>query len=81
MIEFKPVYKGCSGECVLILQSLLRSAGFLGANGKPLDIDGICGTNTEYAILSFQSNQGAYGIDCGTYGECSDKMWKRLLGV
>lgn len=81
MIKFVTVQRGSRGDCVLILQSLLRAAGYLGADGKPLEIDGVCGANTHRAIISFQANQLAYGFDCGTNGICSDKMWKRLLGV
>jgi hypothetical protein len=39
-------------------QAALKSAGFKGADGKPLKVDGIMGPNTEYAITSFWASRG-----------------------
>ena len=55
MIKFVTVQRGSRGDCVLILQSLLRAAGYLGADGKPLEIDGVCGANTQRAITSWHT--------------------------
>lgn len=40
------------------IQQFLNSAGYLGANGKPLSVDGISGTNTVYAIKAYQASNG-----------------------
>lgn len=68
MHEFKEVAKGSTGEDVLILQTILSMLHYTGVDGKALTIDGECGTNTVFAINSFQSNMRAYGYECGTNG-------------
>lgn len=82
--KFKTVKKDSSGVDVYILQAMFRGLGYLGADGKAIDIDGHCGTNTVYAINTFQTTSRAYGVECGTNGKndstFGDKCWKRLLG-
>lgn len=84
---YKPtnVYLGCSGLSVFILQSMLRGLQYIGANGKPIEIDGYAGNNTVNAINEFQKTQIAYGFDVGTNnkpdGVFGEKCWSRLLGV
>lgn len=72
------------GTHVYALQAILRSQGFIGQDGKPLSIDGNAGSNTIYAINSYQSMMRAYGVECGTNGyndsSCGAKMWESLLG-
>lgn len=53
-----------------VKQALLRHMLFVGADGKPLTIDGDYGFNTEYATNAFQNalRQGA-GIETGTNGD------------
>ena len=79
------VQLGDSGLSVFILQSMLRGLQYTGANNKPIEIDGHCGTNTVYAINQFQKAQIAYGFDVGTNnkpdGIFGKKCWSRLLGV
>lgn len=79
------VKRGDSGLSVFILQSLLRGLQYVGADNKPIEIDGHAGTNTVHAINQFQKTQIAYGFDCGTNGKpdgiFGKKCWNRLLGV
>lgn len=85
MKKFSTVKKGSKGTDVYVLQTMLRALGMLGADGKPLDIDGSCGNNTVGAINKFQTIQRAYGVELGSNGKndgsCGPKMWNRLLGV
>ena len=46
--------KGSSGANVKKLQKRLKQLGYKGKNGKALSIDGIYGSNTEYAVKQFQ---------------------------
>ena len=85
MRKFSEVKKGSTGTDVIVLQSMLRALQYVGANGKPLDIDGECGANTIYAINEFQTRQRAYGIECGNKGKNTSIFnylcWSRLLGI
>lgn len=76
---FGDVKKGSKGIDVYVLQSMLRSAQFLGANGKPLEVDGDSGTNTVYAINTFKTLQKKYGVDCGEpNGIFTADCWRRI---
>lgn len=81
---FTTVKSGSTGTDVVVLQSVLSMLHYLGKDGKPLTIDGECGSNTVYAINSFQSSMRAYGFECGTNGKNDSTFgpacWK-LLGV
>lgn len=81
---FSCVKKGSTGTDVLVLQTVLSMLHYVGKNGKPLEIDGICGENLVYAINSFQASMRAYGFECGTGGKndgaFGNACWK-LLGV
>lgn len=84
MYNFKTVKLGTTGTCVVTLQTVFVMLHYLGADGKPLTIDGKCGKNTVYAINSFQSNMRAYGFECGTNGKndgCFGGACWKLLGV
>lgn len=84
MKKWTTVKKGSKGTDVYVLQSALRMLQFVGSDGKPIDIDGICGDDTVRAINQFQEIQRAYGCECGTAGRndgCfGPACWKRLLG-
>lgn len=61
---------------VRTVQRLLNALGYQGKNGKALDVDGVFGVNTEYAVIAFQKAQkvsadGVVGI----------VTWKLLLGI
>ena len=85
MYDFSTVRFGSAGLSVFILQSLFRGLQYVGVDGKPIDIDGICGDNTVYAINNFQRTQISYGYQCGTNGKpdgvFGKKCWSRILGV
>lgn len=85
MIKFETVKKGSKGQCVSILQAILRCMQYTGADGKPLEVTGTCNNNTVYAINKFQEAQRAYGVELGTNGKndgsFGPKSWNRLLGV
>lgn len=59
--------KGSKGEKVRKMQLALNRA------NCPCDIDGIFGTKTEQALISFQVGQGIR-VD----GVCGDETWSRL---
>lgn len=85
MFEVSTVKKGTKGADTLLCQKLLFADGYKGKDGKELELDGICGTNTVYAINEFQSAMRSKGIEVGTNGKndsaCGKKCWKQLLGV
>ena len=64
---------GSYGSAVSVLQGILDMMGYIGSNGNPLDIDGEFGTNTAYALASYQR---AAGISPD--GVCGTKTWKKL---
>lgn len=77
------VKKGSTGTAVYVLQSILRAACYVGADGKPVNVDGQAGENTVHALMECQRHLIAYGADCGCKtpdGICGPKMW-RCLGV
>ena len=84
MKSFSVVQKGSKGTDVYILQTVLRVMGYVGKDGKPLDVNGTYNSNLEYAINSFQTTQRAYGNECGTKGKndsCfGNQCWKTILG-
>ena len=45
------------------IQQFLNSQGYKGADGKPLTVDGVSGTNTKFAIEAYQKAKGIYGKD------------------
>lgn len=74
MFNVGNVQNGSKGNDVKLLQRLLKSNGFRGADGKALTIDGDCGTNTVYAIKSYQKKKrlSADGI-------AGPATWKSIL--
>lgn len=85
MRKFSTVRKSSYGTDVTVLQSMLRALQYTGADGKALDITGVCDDHTVKAINDFQTKQRAYGYECGTNGKNDSSFgpacWKRLLGV
>lgn len=85
MRKFSTVKMGSYGTAVTVLQSMLRALQYRGADGKALDITGVCDKDLVYAINTFQEIQRAYGVECGTNGKNDSSFgpacWKRLLGV
>lgn len=68
-----PILKRSSkGEEVKTLQRLLNAMKYTDSNGKALDIDGVFGAKTEYAVKAFQkvekiSVDGMVGLDTWTH--------------
>ena len=74
------VYEGKTGSAVRLLQKLLRYANCKGKDGKQLNVDGVCGENTVYAIKTYQIRKKKQGTDLGEDGICGAKMWKAMIG-
>lgn len=85
MFEVNAIKRGSKGKDVTLCQKLLYASGYTGKNGKPLEIDGSFGANTEYAINQFQTAMRKKGIECGTNGKndgsCGKMCWKYLLDI
>ena len=67
------IQTGSYGSAVSVLQGLLDMMGYIGSNGKALDIDGDFGGNTAYALKAFQTAAGLT-VD----GVCGEKTWNKL---
>ena len=50
------LFWGRTGADVKLLQRKLNEKGYFGKSGKPLQIDGEFGANTEFAVMQFQQN-------------------------
>lgn len=83
MFSVDTVKKGSKGKSVLLMQTILRGKGYKGKDGKELSLDGDCGTNSVYAINSYQSARRKAGVELGANGKndgvCGATMWKDLL--
>lgn len=64
------------GEQVKTAQRLLRELEYLGADMLPLDVDGIFGSNTDYAVRGFQEDRGLTAD-----GIIGKDTWSKLLEV
>lgn len=64
------------GAQVKTAQRLLKAMDYLGADAKPLTVDGIFGTNTDYAVRTFQKKAGI--TSDGIIGK---DTWKKLTGA
>lgn len=76
MFTTETVKNGSKGASARLLQTLLRGLGYYGANNKALVIDGDAGSNTVYAVRSFQRSSGLVED-----GVCGPNTWKKILGV
>ena len=76
MFATETVKNGSSGASAKLLQKLLRGEGYYGANGKALTLDGQAGTNTIFALRSYQRSNGLTAD-----GICGPLTWQRILGV
>lgn len=65
-----------TGEQVKTVQRLLNAMGYKGSDGKSLTVDGIFGTNTDYAVRRFQKAEGLT-VD----GIVGPATWKKLIGA
>ncbi len=78
---FGNVRKGSKGTDVVILQSIFRASCMIGADHKLIEIDGVSGTNTVYAINDFKRRMNASGIDVGKVNGVFDKACWKAIGV
>ena len=51
-------YRGGNYSDVVALQNKLNELGYVGADGKPLSVDGDFGRNTDYAVRNYQRDNG-----------------------
>ena len=70
------VSNGSSGKSALLLQTLLRGLGYLGADNRQLDLDGQAGTNTISALKRYQ---GDHGLDRD--GVAGPATWRKIIGL
>lgn len=74
MFSVGNIKSGTKGNDVKLLQRLLKSNGFKGADGKNLTIDGDCGANTVFAIKAYQRKKGL-----SADGIAGPATWKSIL--
>ena len=70
------VQNGSVGKSALLLQTLLRGLGYLGADSRPLDLDGQAGTNTISALKRYQGDRG---LDRD--GVAGVQTWSKIIGI
>lgn len=70
------VSNGSSGKSAMLLQTLLRGLGYLGNDGRQLDLDGQAGPNTIGALKRYQ---GDHGLDQD--GVAGPITWKSIVGL
>jgi cell wall-associated NlpC family hydrolase len=73
-VELSVLRKGSKGDEVKTLQRLLNAFGYKGSNGKQLSIDGDFGSNTFYALKSFQKAR-----NLTQDGICGKNSWNAML--
>lgn len=73
-IELTVLRKGSEGEEVKTLQRILNALGYKGKNGKVLTVDGIFGTNCDYAVKNFQMAESL-----SADGIVGKNTWNKLI--
>ena len=73
-IDLAVLKKGSKGAEVKTLQRLLKALGYKGKDNKVLAVDGDFGSNTDYALRSYQKYKGL-SVD----GICGKNSWSALL--
>ena len=76
VVTLRDLVPGSTGRYVKLAQYLLNKAGFKGADGKKLSVDGEFGDNTAYAVTSLQKKVGMTGI---WFGTMSSATWTHLI--
>ncbi|MDO5539389.1 MAG: CHAP domain-containing protein [Eubacteriales bacterium] len=69
---------GAQDNQIKAIQMILNRLGYKGKDGKALDVDGVLGTNSAYAVEQFQRAQGMKNISFGTVAA---KTWSLLLNA
>lgn len=72
-VKAPEIRSGSVGSAVSVLQGLLDMMGYRGRNGDLLDIDGEFGSNTEYALKTYQKAAGL-----APDGVCGKSTWNKL---
>lgn len=75
VIALPTLRKGSKGNEVKTVQRILRELGYVGSDGKLLDVDGDFGSGTEAAVKRFQKNRGASSPD----GIVGSWTWNKLV--
>lgn len=70
-----PTYE-MKGLSVLLVQEILKSRGFKGADGKDLKLDREWGANTEYAVKQYQKARGLKQT-----GIVDANLWKDMINI
>lgn len=70
------VQNGSVGKSALLLQTLLRGNGYLGNDGRQLDLDGVAGGNTIGALRRYQADH-ALTAD----GVAGVMTWSKIIGI
>lgn len=73
-VELNILRKGSQNGQVMTIQALLNGFGFRDQDGDYLDIDGIFGNNTEYAVKAYQRAR-----DLTVDGIVGAETWNRIL--
>lgn len=73
--KLETVVKGSKGNHVLLVQEILRARGFVGADEKPLKLDGEAGDNTMFAIAAYIEARSKQGADLGSPDGWGQKCW------
>lgn len=76
MFSVSLVRRGSTGASTKLMQTILKGKGYKGKDKKVLELDGVAGTNTIYALEKFQKAEKLI-VD----GQCGDSTWSKLLGV
>ena len=76
MFTVETVSIGVESPSALLMQKLLKAGGYKGKDRKVLTLDSCAGTNTIYALKSYQKKEGLT-VD----GICGAHTWSRLVGV
>lgn len=74
MYTVKQIKSGSQGNDVYLMQAVLRGRGYKDQNGKALELDGVFGPKTDYAVRQFQTKNGLV-VD----GICGPNTWGKLL--
>lgn len=74
MFSVKTVKVNDKGDDVKLMQRLLKSYGYKDKKGHVLELDGIAGESTIYALKKYQTKH-----DLTVDGICGSKTWKKLL--
>ena len=81
--KMEPVKKGENGNHVLLVQEILKARGFKGKDGKELNLDKDCDTQTVHAIKQYQKAREKVdpGICGGVDGIAGEKTLRDMIAL